>query len=111
MSNKTTSVIAAILTIVLLAVFAMFSTFFEMIALNGVSERQGTIAMGVSLACQGVAAVGFGILAGWISSIVITKFNLNKILAIIIAVALTVPLGVVLSLFSAFLSIPLAGVR
>jgi hypothetical protein len=111
MSNKTPAIISAILTIVLLMIFAVLSIFFEMIALNGVSEKQGTIAMGITLLCQGIVTILSGILAGWISNFMVAKFNWNKILVIVIAVTLGTVFGSAMSFFSTIISIPLAGIR
>ena len=105
MSNKIPAIISAILTIILLLIFAGLSIFFEMIALNGVSEKQGTIAIGISLVCQGIASLVSGIFAGWASNLMAAKFNLNKILAIVIAVILGAVLGSVMLFFSAIISI------
>ena len=111
MSNKTPAIISAILTIVLLILFAVLSFFTQMIALNGVSESQGTTAMGISLVCQGVGVILAGLLAGWLANFVITKFNWNKILAVMIAVIAGVLIGGTISFFSTIISIPLAGIR
>ena len=111
MPNKTPAIIASILTIVLLLIFAVLSVFTQMIALNGVSESQGMTAMGISLVCQGVGVILVGVLAGWLTNFVITKFNWNKILAVIVAVIAGVLFGGAISFVSTIISIPLAGIR
>lgn len=111
MPNKTPAIISAILTIILLILFAVLSVFTQMIALNGVSERQGMTAMGISLVCQSIGLILAGIFAGWISNLVITKFNWNKVLAVIVAVFVGILLGGAISLVSTIISIPLAGIR
>lgn len=110
MLSKTPAIISAILTIVLLILFAVLSVFMQMIALNGVSESQGTTAISISLVCQGIGLILAAILAGWISNFVINRFNWNKILAVLVAVIAGVILGGTLSVLSFFLSIPLAGI-
>ena len=110
MTNKTPAIISAALTIVLLILFAVLSVLMQMIALNGVSERQGTIAMGISLVCQGVGLILVGLFAGWLTNLVITKFNWNTVLAILIAVIAGVLLGGAISFVSFVISIPLAGI-
>jgi hypothetical protein len=110
MTNKTPAIISAVLTIVLLILFAVLSVFMQMIALNGVTESKGMTAMGISLVCQGIGLILAAIVAGWISNLVITKFNWNKALAVIVAVITGVLLGGTLSVLSFFLSIPLAGI-
>ena len=111
MTNKTPAIISALLTIVLLILFAILSVFTQMIALNGVSESQGMTAMSISLVCQGVGLILAGLFAGWITNIVIAKFNWNKILAVIVAVIAGVPIGGTISFASTIISIPLAGIR
>ena len=111
MTNKTPAIISAILTVVLLIILAILSVFTQMIAFNGVSESQGTTAMGISLVCQGVGLILAGLLAGWLTNFVITKFNWNKILAVMIAVIAGVLIGGTISFFSTIISIPLAGIR
>ena len=82
----------------------------QMIALNGVSERQGATAMGISLVCQGVGLVLAGGFAGWVSNFVTTKFNWNKIPAVIVAVIAGVFVGGAISFVAFIISIPLAGI-
>lgn len=110
MANKTPAIISAVLTIIMLILLAGLSVFMQMIALNGVSESQGTIAMGISLVCQGLGLILAGIFAGWLSNFVITRFNWNKVLAVIVAVILGVVIGGTLSFVSTIISIPLAGI-
>lgn len=111
MSSKTTAIISAVLTIILLVVFGVLSAFFEIIALNGASDKQGMTALGTSLVCQGGSAILAGIFAWWVSKLMVTKFNLNNILAIIIVVTVVVPLGAAISFCAMLLSILLAGIR
>jgi hypothetical protein len=110
MPNKTPAIISSVLTIILLILFAVLSVFMQMIALNGVSERQGTTAMGISLVCQGIGLILAAIIAGWISNLVITRFSWNKALAVLVTVIAGVLLGGTISILSFFLSIPLAGI-
>ena len=111
MINKTPAIISAISTIVLIVLFAVLSVFTQMLALNGVSERQGMTAMGISLVCQGVGLILAGLFAGWITNLVIAKFNWNKILAVTVAVIAGVLIGGTISFVSTIISIPLAGIR
>jgi hypothetical protein len=111
MSNKTPAVIAAILTVVLLVIFSILSVFMEMIVLNGASEKQGTIALGISLVCNGLGIILLGLFSGWFTKFMIVKFNWNKILVVVIAVFLGTTFGAILSFVSFLLSIPLAGIR
>jgi hypothetical protein len=111
MPNKTPAVISVILTILLLIVFAIVSVLFEMLALNGASERQGMTAMGISLLCQGVGAVLLGIFAWWLTNLLISKFNWNKIIAVVVTVFLGTTIGTGISFLSLIISIPIAGIR
>ncbi|MDQ3005812.1 MAG: hypothetical protein M3R47_10570, partial [Chloroflexota bacterium] len=99
------------LTVILLIIFGILSVFTQMLVLNGVSERQGMTAMGVSLVCQSVGVILAGVFAGWLTNFVITKLSWNKILAVIIAVIAGVLLGGTISFVSTIISIPLAGIR
>ena len=111
MPNTTPAIISAVLTVILLIIFGILSVFTQMLVLNGVSEGQGVIAMGVSLLCQGAGAILAALLAGWLTNFVITKFNWNKILAIVVAVIAGTLLGGVISFLSIIISIHLAGIR
>ena len=111
MPNKTPAVISVILTILLLIVFAIVSVLFEMLALNGASESQGMTAMGISLLCQGVGAVLLGIFAWWLTNLLISKFNWNKIIAVVVTIFLGTTIGTGISFLSLIISIPIAGIR
>lgn len=111
MPNKTPAVISVILTILLLVVFAIVSVLFEMLALNGASERQGMTAMGISLLCQGVGAVLLGFFAWWLTNLLISKFNWNKIIAVVVTIFLGTTIGTGISFLSLIISIPIAGIR
>src|SRR5262245_28873979 len=111
MPTKAPAIISSILTIVLLLILAVLSVFTQMIVLNGASENQGMTAMGISLVCQGIGLILARLFSGWISNFVITKFNWNKALAVILAVIVGTLLGAGLSLFATIISIPLAGIR
>jgi hypothetical protein len=111
MTNKTPAIISSILTVIVLILFAVVSVFIQMIGLNGVSESQGMTAMGISLVCQGVGVILAGIFAGSITNLVVTKFNWNKVLSVLVAVFAGVLLGGAISFVSTIISIPLAGIR
>jgi len=111
MSNKTPAIISVILTVLLLIVLAVLSLLFEMVALNGASERQGVTAMGISLICQGIGVILLGLLAGRATNFMITRFNWNKTLAVIIAVIAGIVVGGFISFLSIIIAIPAAGIR
>jgi hypothetical protein len=111
MTNKTPAIISAILTVLLLIGLAVVSLLVEMVALNGVSQRQGWTVMGISLACQGVIVILAGIFARWLTILLMTRFNWNQLLAVVIAVIAGVLPGGMLSFVSIIIAIPLAGIR
>jgi hypothetical protein len=111
MPSKTPALISTILTATILIIFAVLSVFTQMIALNAVSERQGVTAMGISLACQGMGMILLGIFAGWMTNFIITKFNWNNILAVVIAVIVGTLIGGFISFLSIVIAIPVAGIR
>jgi len=67
--------------------------------------------MGISLACQGVVAILAGIFARWLTNFLISKFNWNQILAVVIAVTAGTLAGGVASFLSIVIAIPVAGIR
>lgn len=111
MPNKTPAIISVVLTILLLVVFAIVSVLFEMLALNGASESQGVTAMGISIICQGVGAILIGVFAWWLTNLLISKFNWNKVIAVVVTVFLGTVIGTGISFLSLIISIPVAGVR
>jgi hypothetical protein len=111
MPSRTASILAAILSILLLLIFAVLAVIFELIALNGASESQGMSAIGISLTCLGVGAILLGVLAWKATGLLITRFNLNPILAVTLTVALAMLVAGIISILSIFVSIPLAGIR
>lgn len=111
MSTKTASLLSVALTIVMLIVLVVLILILEMVALNGASERQGLTAMIISLLCQGAGAFIPAWLAWKSTSILMTKYSLQPILAVVITVILAVVVGGLLSLLSVLISIPLAGAR
>ena len=110
MSNKKPAIISAVLTVILIIIFGVLSVLTQMLVLNGVNERQGMTAMGVSLVCQGAGAILAAAFAAWLTNLVIIKFNWNNILAVVIAVIAGTLLGALISFLSIIISIPLAGV-
>jgi hypothetical protein len=110
MPDKAPARVSAIATILLLILFDFLSVFVQMLALNGVSERQGLTAMGVALLCQGIIAILAGIFAGWLTNFAIIRFNWNRVLAVVLAVSAGTLSGAALSFFSFIVAVPLAGI-
>lgn len=111
MSTKTASIVSVVLTLLVLIVFAVLALFFEMVALNGATGRQGMTAMSISLLCQGTGAILLGWLAWKCTSLLVTKLNFNPILAVIMTVLMAALAGGVFAFLSLIVSIPLAGIR
>lgn len=111
MKNKTPAVISVVLSVIFLIVFAILSVLFEMLALNGASESQGMKAIGISILCQGAGTILIGIFVWWLTNLLISRFNWNKVVAVIVAVFSVTVIGAVLSFLSIIVSIPIAGIR
>ncbi|MFN8413283.1 MAG: hypothetical protein U0Z26_12920 [Anaerolineales bacterium] len=111
MPSKIPAIISTVVTIILLILFAVVMTLFEVLALNGASESQGTIALGVSLGCQGLGLILIGILTWRFTNFLIGKFNWNQILAVIVVVISGTLLGLGISVLASIISIFVAGVR
>lgn len=109
MSNKTSTILAAIITITLLVVSTILFMLVQMLALNGFSERQGTTALGLSLTCQVVSILLAGGLAFGLTRLFVEKWNWNKVGAVALAVVAGMVLGLGLSLVSIFVSMLAAG--
>ena len=111
MPAKIPSIIAGLLTFFILIVVAVMLIFGQLLILNGVSESQGFNAVSIALICQSVGLLLAVILARWAPNFLITKFNLNKFLAVLIAVIVATGLGGVISFLSIIVAIPLAGIK
>ncbi len=111
MSNKTPARISGLSTFFILIGVAVLSVFTQMLVLNGVSESQGFNAMSISLICQSVGLFPAVILARWLTNLLITKFNWNNILAILVAVIAGTTLGGITSFLSIIISIAVSGIR
>jgi hypothetical protein len=111
MSQRTASTVSLLLSLILLLIFSVLTVIFELIALNGASESQGMSALGVSLACLGGGAILLGILAWKASGFFMTRFHMNPVLAVTLTVVLGMLVSGTLAFLSIMISIPLAGIR
>ena len=111
MPNKSPATISAILTIVILVLFAIVLLLLQMVALNGAGERQGLTATGISLACHSIVIILLATLAARTTWFLITRVDWNSILAVTITVILATTIGGAISLLSMIISIPVAGIR
>lgn len=111
MSTKTPATISAVLTVALLILLAILFVLLQMIALNGASQRQGLIAMGLSLGCQSLSIILLGALAARATTFLITKVQWNSILAVVVTVFAATTIGGVIAFLSMIIAIPVAGIR
>jgi hypothetical protein len=106
-----TNALAAILTVPLLLIISIVFFFVEMIALNGVSDSRGSIAMGLLLVFQIGVLVFAGMFAGWACKALTAKFRWKPAAAVAVSVLAAAFLGTLMSFFSIILSILLAGIK
>jgi len=111
MTNKTLSVISGLSTFIILILVAILSVLTQMLVLNGASESQGFNAMSISVICQSVGLFPAVILARRLTNFLITKYNWNKIAAVLVAILAGTFLGGFTSLLAFVISIPLAGIK
>jgi hypothetical protein len=111
MPTKTPAAISATLTILILILLAVLLVLLQMVALNGASERQGLMAMGLSLGCQSLVIILLGALAARATTFLITKVAWNNILAVVVSVLAATMIGGVIAFLSMIIAIPVAGVR
>ena len=111
MSTKILAAIAGLSTFFILIFMAVLSVLGQMLVLNGASESQGFKAMGISLICQSAGLFPAIILARWLANFLITRYNWNNILAILLAVVAGTTLGGVTSFLSVIISTLAAGIR
>ena len=76
--------------------------------LNGFSEREGNASFLTAFICQGVGMLVCAVLAWWLTSVLVQKFNWNKVLSVIISVVVTTALGSGLAFVSMLVSIGVA---
>jgi len=108
MPSKIPSAVSSVLTVILLIVFGFLLTIGQVIMLNGFSEREGTASLITAFVCQGVGIILCAILSWWLTKLFVQKFNLNKVLAVIISVVVTTVLGSGLAFVSLLVSIGVA---
>ena len=105
MPNRTPAIIASVLTIILLVILGVVVLFTQLVALNGFSERVGTIALGVSVGCQGIGLILSVILAARLTGRFIEKNKWGGVAAVLAAVAIAGLLGGGISIVSIFVSL------
>ena len=111
MPGKKPSIIAALITFLILIVLGIVFVFGEIVLLNGASESEGFKALSISVICQSVSLLISVILTRWLAKITIMKFNWNNVLAVVTATTAGVLLGGGISFLSIIISILMAGIR
>jgi hypothetical protein len=105
MSAKTLSMISSILTALFIFLFG-FVLFFGLVVLfNGLSGREATPALMVSLICQGIGLILSAVLAGRLTRTLVEKFNWNRIVVVAASVLAGTALGGVLAVAAVFISV------
>lgn len=108
MPNKTPAIISAILTFILLIIISIILSFGQLVALNGFSERVGTISLVTSLICQGVGNILAVIIAWRLTIRFITKSNWGNVPAVLVSALAGTLTGAGLSFIAMIASILLA---
>ena len=111
MQTKTPGIISVVVTVLLLLAITAVSTLLIMLALNGASEKQGTIALAVSLGCNGLGVILSGIFANWFTKLALTKFNWSSLPAVIVGIVAGAGIGGVMIFISFFMAVLSSGVR
>lgn len=106
--QRSHSTIASVLTVIFLIVLGLVLLFGQVIAMNGFSERAGSVALVVSLVCQGVTVILAAVLAGRLARLFVDRFNWNVILAVIMSALAGAMAGGMFAFASVLLSILIA---
>ncbi|MEW6086178.1 MAG: hypothetical protein AB1607_16435 [Chloroflexota bacterium] len=108
MPNKTPAILSAVITSVLLITISVILFFGQMVLLNGASERVGSMALAISLICQGVGNVLAVIIAWRLTNRLITKSNWSNLAAVLVSVLAGTLTGAALTFVAMIASILLA---
>lgn len=85
MPTKTPSIISVVLTILVLILLGALSIFMNMVALNGMSSREGGPALLTLGSCSIIGIILSAIVASRLTKTFISKYSWNSILAVAIA--------------------------
>ena len=86
MTPKLSSIISRVLIAIILVVIGVTIFVVEIIALNGFCEREAGPALITALICHSASAILVVILVGRLAPLLMTKFNWNGTLAMIVSV-------------------------
>ena len=110
MSGRT-SILPGILTAVLLILVALVFLFGLLVALNGVSEKQGLLAMAIWFFSHLVIVALACFSAQWISKTLISKARWGSFPSVSVAVLSATLIGTAASFLAILFSILLSGIR
>lgn len=108
MPTKTPSIVSTIVTVILLILFVIASGFFLLVALNGFDSSSGEPALITALICNILSIIFAAVLAWQLPKWLITKFNWNTIVAVIVSVVVGFILGSGLSGVAMFIAVLVA---
>ncbi len=108
MPVKKTSIISAVLSVILLIASGLFTGFFLLVALNGFSEREGLPGLLAYLICAIAMVVVGAIFASKLTSRFILKNNWRSFWAVSISLLIVVTVGALYSIGAVTFSVILA---
>lgn len=112
MSVKTSSTIAGLTTFVLVILLSVFASFMQMVAMNGpATSSPGFTAAAILAVCQSLVLLVCVVVARRLTQWLMTKFNWNGFLAILVSVLGAVVLATGVSFLSMIVGMLGAGVR
>ena len=106
--SKTPAIISIVITVILLILIGAFVFFIDLIALNGVSGSDGSIALATLGVCQSIVVILFAVLAGRLTTFLIAKRGWNHVLAVTVSVITWILLGMMFYFAAVLLSIGVA---
>ena len=112
MSTKTPVIISVVITIILLILVTAATMLSQIVLLNGVTnERQATMALGVTLGCQGVLVIVGAIFAGWLTRLLIARFQWNPTAAVAVSAGVTTLTAAASCFVTVIVGIAAAGIQ
>jgi hypothetical protein len=106
--SKAPAIISVVITVILLLLVGAFVFFIDLIALNGVSESEGGIALGTLGICQSIVVILSAVFAGRFTNFLIIKRAWNNALAVAVSVITLVLIGAILYFAAILLSVGVA---
>jgi membrane protease YdiL (CAAX protease family) len=106
--SKTPAIISIVATVILLLVVGAFVFFIDLIALNGVSESDGGVALATLGVCQSIVLILSAVLTGRFTNFLIFKRGWNNILAVSVSVITVTLIGMIFYFAAILLSVGVA---